>query len=287
MSQTITTFQFPAKIDEHDKYFIYLEVYRINPINVNILERSRAAGDALSFVSNISRDVRRIYNYESRTSDLLEVFKMPLQQSITETVTTSFETVNTRKIERTTGIVDDVLGGDVRSAVSSGFEGFTEERPLAGVLNTARGRAINPNEQLDFKGVDRREWPFEINMLSRSLEDARNLQDIRKRLQFHALPGLQGGRLFFSIPHIFRFKFVKYNHGDRSIKDIENLFYSKFCFMTSLTIQSGSESYDEFTDGNLSYPGSMKVSMTLKETELITKRDYSENSFYLNGWRPR
>lgn len=281
------TIQFPTSLNEHDKYFIFLEVYEIEPLNINIVDRVRDAGSALAFAQQIARDAQRVYNYESRQLRFIENFMMPFQQSITEVVGTSFEPVETRNIQKFSSIATSVLGGDLGEAFSTFGQDRLSDSPVGQIADTALGRTKNPNEQLNFKGVERRSWSFTIPMLARNINDARALQNIRKRLQFHALPGLQQGNLFWKYPHIFRFKFVKYNHRDRSVSDIENLFYSKLCFMENVSVKNGSDKYDEFTDGVESYPGSIEVSLTLKETEILSKRDYTENSNYLTGWRPR
>jgi hypothetical protein len=142
-----------------------------------------------------------------------------------------------------------------------------------GLAQAAIGKAVNPNEELLYKGPGFREFQFEFMFAPRNASDAKTALDIIQAFKFHAapeLPGGDGGRYFIP-PSDFDIEF--YNNNDLlwQIGSIGR------CVLQSITVDYGAAGqFAAFADG---YPSHIRMQLQFKEIDIVTKRQIAESGF--------
>lgn len=142
-----------------------------------------------------------------------------------------------------------------------------------GLVQAAIGKAINPNEELLYKGPGFREFQFEFIFAPRNQTDAASALKILQAFKFHAapeLPGGDGGRYFIP-PSDFDIEFHNQNELMWQIGKIGR------CVLQSITVDYGaSGQFAAFADG---YPSHIRVQLQFKEIDIVTKRQIAESGF--------
>ncbi len=141
------------------------------------------------------------------------------------------------------------------------------------LAQAAMGKAVNPNEELLYKGPAFREFQFEFLFAPRNPDDAAAALNIIQTFKFHAapeLPGGDGGRYFIP-PSDFDIEF--YNNQEL----LWQLGSIGRCVLTSITVDYGaSGQFAAFNDG---YPSHIRVQLQFKEIDIVTKRQIAESGF--------
>jgi hypothetical protein len=135
------------------------------------------------------------------------------------------------------------------------------------------GKAVNPNEELLYKGPGFRTFQFEFVFAPRNSADARTALDIIQAFKFHAapeLPGSDGGR-YFVPPSDFDIEF--YN-GSQKMWQLGAI---GRCVLESITVDYGAAGqFAAYPDG---YPSNIRVQLQFKEIDIVTKRQIVESGF--------
>jgi len=130
------------------------------------------------------------------------------------------------------------------------------------------GLAVNPHLAVLFKGVGLRSFGFQYKFVARNQQESIRLRDMIRALQYHMHPDYFAGNFAFRYPDEFRIEFSE-NRKDW-------LFDIKDCVLTDMNINYNGEGMPLFFD-DVGGPVSVDIQMTFQETQILTKRDYSEN----------
>jgi hypothetical protein len=186
-------------------------------------------------------------------------------------------------------------GGDIKSAVAGALKNMTPfigtklaEALLPGGVGTAIGASLfgavlNPQLELLYSSPEFRTFRFEFMMYPRSQSEALSVQNIIHRLKFHQAPELlQGGSagLFLVPPSEFDISF--YYNGQ------ENTNIPKISTCVLMNIETDYAPNGQFAAyevptgfggevklGGTGMPVGIRLALTFKETQILTKFNYS------------
>lgn len=208
--------------------------------------------------------------------------------------------------------VNKVLESDyAKNIFASGASGLNQLTGGGGnstaLLQQALGQYTNPQVQLLYKGISLRQFTLEFIMTPKSTQEAQTVKDICDSFAFYSAPGLSGAASgnsgqYLTPPQIFQIKF-KFLGKTGLLGAVTNVFTSAMNniglgFLTtsnpSKTIDSGAEakimtindcvlenvSIDYAPNGwaayNDGYPIQTRLTLTFKETKIITKADLAK-----------
>lgn len=135
------------------------------------------------------------------------------------------------------------------------------------------GKAVNPNEELLYKGVNFRDFQFDFTFAPRNSKDAKAALGIIQAFKFHAapeLPGGDGGRYMIP-PSDFDIEFHN-AHGE-----MFQLGSIGRCVLSNINVNFGAAGqFAAFADG---YPSHITMQLQFKEIDIVTKRQIKESGF--------
>lgn len=135
------------------------------------------------------------------------------------------------------------------------------------------GAAVNPNEELLYKGPGFREFMFEFTFAPRNAADAQTALQIIQEFKFHAapeLPGGDGGRYFIP-PSDFDIEFYNADGLMWQLGSIGR------CVLQNINVNyAASGQFASFSDG---YPSHIQIQLQFKEIDIVTKRQIEESGF--------
>jgi len=176
------------------------------------------------------------------------------------------------------GIAAGIFGGS--SAVDSSIAGRGSEAVLRGLLqlgdvakiaglgaakeNILFGAKVttNPFKEVFFEAVTFRGFTFNYTFLPKSEAEVYNVKRIIDLLKFHMHPELGDSGLFYVYPSEFEMQYY--------YKGSENPFIHKIstCVLTDMSVKYGGEYFTSFNNGA---PAEIRMALTFKEVELLTK----------------
>ena len=159
---------------------------------------------------------------------------------------------------------------------------------ISNTLNRLSNRAVNQMQQTFFEGPTKRDYSFSFNLIPRNREDSKKIENIVRRFHYHASTSKLGaGEDFFTYPEMVRFLFLDkegkplkvFSHSGHQVGSNPNKYESKSCFITDVNAEYGMMG-DNLRFKSASNPhdqgmGTVKINLTLKETEYFTKEDYT------------
>jgi hypothetical protein len=186
-------------------------------------------------------------------------------------------------------------GGDIKSAVAGALKNMTPfigtklaEALLPGGVGTAIGASLfgavlNPQLELLYSSPEFRTFRFEFMMYPRSQSEALSVQKIINRLRFHQAPELlQGGSagLFLVPPSEFDISFYYNGQENPNIPSIST------CVLVNIETDYAPNgqfaAYEVPTSfggevklGGTGMPVGIRLSLTFKETQILTKFNYA------------
>jgi hypothetical protein len=177
--------------------------------------------------------------------------------------------------------VYDLLLGEARDTFgkileNTGFENATE------IIDRANRNTINQRVEVLFKNVEFRTHTFNYTFMPRSSREADSLRDILSIFKLGMLPGFAAQTLssgtvpdvLFSFPYEWEIKFSP-NHA-------KNTFQIQNSVLKDLQIDYATAGHVAFfKDG---HPVSTTVTMTFRETVLLTRDQYSQQINEKNGF---
>ena len=130
-------------------------------------------------------------------------------------------------------------------------------------LEISRGKITNNRTEMQFEGVQRRDFSFSFKMLPTSPEEAKTIQDIVTLFRFHSMPEIDNsegndGRTMIP-PSTFDIEYFPNKHLHKISTSI----------LTSVDVKFGGERTQFFHDDQ---PVETELNLTFKELEIITKR---------------
>lgn len=176
------------------------------------------------------------------------------------------------------GIIAGLLGGS--SAIDSDATGRVGEGLSRAVLaladlgkiaglgsakeNILSASAVQTNafREVFFKSINFRTFSFNYTFLPASEEEVYNVKRIIDLFKFHMHPELSSDGLFYIYPSQFEIAYY-YSGG-------ENPFLNKIstCVLTDMNVDYGSQFFTSFNNGA---PTEIRLTLTFKELELLTK----------------
>ena len=142
----------------------------------------------------------------------------------------------------------DALDATVASGARAAFE-------------ISQGKITNNRTEMQFEGIDRREFSFSFKMLPTSAEEAENIEKIVTAFRFHAMPEIAGddlsGRTMIA-PSTFDIEYKPNTHLHKISTSV----------LTSVDVKFGGERTQFFVDNQ---PVETELTLNFKELEIITK----------------
>lgn len=133
----------------------------------------------------------------------------------------------------------------------------------ADIIGAAAKVAINPFKEVLFESIDFRTFGFKYRFFPKSLDESNEINEIIKRFKFHMHPDISDNKLFMIYPSEFEIGY--YFQGQR------NKYFHKFkpCVLENMEVSYGGDSFSTFKNG---YPTEVNMSLTFRETEILTKQ---------------
>jgi hypothetical protein len=158
------------------------------------------------------------------------------------------------------------MGGDL-------LEGLTGAEGTVGLVNKAFGQATNPYMEVLFEQMGLRSFTYNFTFAPRNAAETEDVQKIIKMFRFHMAPELQGANeRFLTLPSTFD---IHYMYQMSSTEARENSFYHKIatCVLSDCQVDYTPGGVKSFASGA---PTQITMSLTFKETELLTKEMINE-----------
>lgn len=142
---------------------------------------------------------------------------------------------------------------------------------VGAALSASTGTALNPFKEVIFEAVDFRTFSFKYKFMPRSREESLEVKRIIDLFKFHMHPELSEGKLFFIYPSEFQ---ITYYFGSE-----RNQYFHQFrpCILENMEVVHGAEMFSTFGDG---HPTEVNVTLTFRETEILTKNMITEEGIY-------
>ena len=129
-------------------------------------------------------------------------------------------------------------------------------------LEISRGKITNNRTEMQFEGVQRRDFNFNFKMLPTSPEEARTIEEIVTLFRFHSMPEIDeketDGRTMIP-PSTFDIEYFPNTHLHKISTSI----------LTSVSVKFGGERTQFFVDDQ---PVETELTLSFKELEIITKK---------------
>ena len=161
-----------------------------------------------------------------------------------------------------------ILAEGAKKAVAGFAETLTETEGAAGLLNKGFGQADNPYMEVLFDKMSMRSFTYAFTFAPKNEDERNDIQKIIRLFRFHMAPELQGGQArFLTLPSEFDIHYM-YQSQDGSAS--ENDYYNKIatCVLADCAVDHTPNGVKSFDDGS---PTQIKMSLTFKETQLLTK----------------
>jgi len=168
------------------------------------------------------------------------------------------------------GAIGDTMNTftSAESAAAIGLQAAKLPGMFSGVdISTAAqktaGVALNPFKEVIFESVDFRTFQFKYRFFPRSPEESRRVKDIISLFKYHMHPEMSENKLFYIYPSEF---VITYYYNNQ-----RNNYFHRFanCVLETMDVSYGGEQFSSFSDGS---PTEINMSLTFRETELLTKK---------------
>ena len=155
--------------------------------------------------------------------------------------------------------------------IALGAEGTTQ------LANKAFGVADNPYMEVLFDAMALRTFTYNFKFAPKNENETLEVQKIIQVFRFHMAPELRGGQSrFLGLPSQFdiHYMYQPMGNGQSSNADV-NHYYNKIatCVLTNCTVNYTPDGVKSFADGA---PTQMTMTLTFKETEMITKEKVNQ-----------
>ena len=195
----------------------------------------------------------------------------------------------TKGIAAVASFADGMKAGN--SAAESAVNGVRNLSPfIASMLPGALGKAAfavgfglvhNPMIEMLYSSPEFRQFRFDFMFYPRSQKEAKEVQKILRKLQFHQAPEIRKDSysVFLIPPSEFDIKFYYNGHENPNIQKIST------CVLENIDVDyapGGFSTYEvpgQFkpTEGGTGMPVAIRLSLSFKETEFMTKDHYTRS----------
>lgn len=163
--------------------------------------------------------------------------------------------------------------GQLAGALASRIPGLGAAAGAAGLsgtdaaaaLKVGTGLALNPHKIVLFTGVDFRNHQFSWRLSPRNKTESDTINQICQAFTYYAHPNFEAGGLFLKYPEFFAIRIVKDNYLNKFLP----------CVLDSISIDYQPMGYAAYKRGDFNQndpaPAEVQLSLSFKETEIITK----------------
>lgn len=139
-----------------------------------------------------------------------------------------------------------------------------QKGPNAGMISAATGLAANPRKEQIFKGVDFRTFTFDYQFFPRSIDEARNVENIIQMFKFHMQPEMKDAKSFIYL-YPSEFDIVYYKGADENM----HIHRHTSCVLVDMNINyTPNGNFNTFANG---MPTQINITLTFKELALMDK----------------
>lgn len=139
-----------------------------------------------------------------------------------------------------------------------------QKGPNAGMISAATGLAANPRKEQIFKGVDFRTFTFDYQFFPRSIDEAKNVENIIQMFKFHMQPEMKDAKSFIYL-YPSEFDIVYYKGADENM----HIHRHTSCVLVDMNINyTPNGNFNTFANG---MPTQINITLTFKELALIDK----------------
>ena len=157
------------------------------------------------------------------------------------------------------------VGGTVQLATAVGAGGAVD------AVKAYTGVTTNPYQAILFEKPNFKSHSFTWKLVPKDYDESITIRDIIRTFQYHMLPGVSEGiGLFFSFPSMVTVSLFPSS---------EFLYRFKPCVIDNVTVNYSPGSTPSFYRGTNAAPTAVTITVSLKEIEYFTNKDYIGNSF--------
>ena len=235
----------------------------------------------LPMPSNLSTD----YNPEYSTPDLGAAAGMalkPSDQAIYNNNTMGNQALIGNGMQ---GLITAAGAGAVGAATALGLSTVSgalgSEQAGAALLKVGAGVAINPHKIVLFTGVGLRDHSFSWKLSPKTREESNAIRKIINMFTYYSHPEYVAGGLFLKYPEFFTIKFRHPNY----------LFNLQPSVCTDVRVNYHGQGYPAYIrdadGGGDPAPAEIELSLTFKETEIVTKQSLNPSIDVTNNQATR
>lgn len=138
----------------------------------------------------------------------------------------------------------------------------------ADIIGASAKVALNPFKEVLFEAIDFRAFNFKYKFMPKSEQEAMAVFNIIEKFKFHMHPELSANKLFYIYPSEFQ---ITYHFKNKQNNKTDKGYFHKFkpCVLESMDVVYGGDQFSSFVDGK---PTEINVSLTFRETEILTKQ---------------
>lgn len=194
-----------------------------------------------------------------------------------------------------TGIESLAKMGSKGAAIKGGAKGAIVGAAIANIPDiignvakfggVALGQSINPHKELLFKAVNLRSFTFDYTLIANNAAESDTIKELVNLLRYHMHPDLSALSALFEYPSEFDCEFYiceKSKDGtSSSYRRNPYLPFMSTCVIENLTIDvSSNNNYVSFKETYA--PVEYKISIKLKETQIMTKENINTFNMYID-----
>lgn len=200
------------------------------------------------------------------TGAILQNIGLPSTQTLVSTATGAMGALATRFLSSRTGAV----GGAALGAMLPGAGN------IATSIEAGAGATVNPKQALSFQGIDLKRHNFSWTMAATTPSESDTIRDITNVVRRNALPSYTGigqlKRAFLNYPSTVDIYFFGI--------DQQYFMYYKTCMIDNFDFNYSSQGMSILRGGK---PAIVTMGISLKEMDIHTAEDYSEDGTGISG----
>ena len=250
------------------------------------LSTSERNSSALQGLSSVRKTTRRIKDsialyLPANVSDNTQAGYQDMQTGIlgvglTDAIAAagSFSEKDYAAIGKAAGKVTKEFSEEILKNIGGSFvEALTGTEGAVPLANKVFGRAENPFVEVFFESMQVRSFTYNFNFAPRNEAETGEIQQIIQLFRYHMAPELQGkNSRYLTLPSEFDIHYM-YKAGNGN--SYENDFYNRIatCVLENVNTNYTPGGVKSFANGA---PTNITMSLTFKETELLTKEKINQ-----------
>ena len=183
--------------------------------------------------------------------------------------------------EKIFGVGGTLITEAAKKLAVAGIETFTGSEGIQQSIDKAFGQTLNPYIEVAFNSTGMRTFDYTFKFAPKSKEETDEVQAIIQLFRFHMLPEMKSAaHRYLTLPSTFDIHYMWQSgvdeRGYTGVMARENSFYNKIatCVLTNVDVDfTPNGEVQSFGDGA---PTQIAMSLSFKETEMLTKQHIQE-----------